>query len=368
MQPIEWAYESTPNTPLVVNTRFVVATTQASVFAPAQQTIRVRSGQGNVGDVDNAIHFLTGPASGSWSDGVTSDRLLAAQNGPAAFIVAPQTGWITPSGFADPLAKYVSTAASPSTSPTALFSTNFTVNPPFDPSRNAISYNIACAARSQFGSEPSPGVFQAGLYVNGHPDTVGVIQDSITFNSNRLLHSPLVEGQNTLAFYDVRAPFFPNAGIMYSLLYTIYPPISMSLDPSETTVLPGGMVSLTAALRNTSDTRKVFTLTGGTITPAGAFTAPQTAGDVIVTVTSLFDSSISASATIHVANAPCPADFNADGFVNPDDLSDFVTCFFLQIQLPGSCAGADFNSDGFVNPDDLADFITTFFLAVQFGC
>jgi hypothetical protein len=36
--------------------------------------------------------------------------------------------------------------------------------------------------------------------------------------------------------------------------------------------------------------------------------------------------------------------------------------------VPGSCPAADFNQDGFVNPDDLADFITTFFLAVQFGC
>jgi hypothetical protein len=58
---------------------------------------------------------------------------------------------------------------------------------------------------------------------------------------------------------------------------------------------------------------------------------------------------------------PCPADFNVDGFVNPDDLSDYVTCFFLDVQFPGTCAGSDFNGDGFRNPDDLSDFITTFF-------
>jgi hypothetical protein len=65
---------------------------------------------------------------------------------------------------------------------------------------------------------------------------------------------------------------------------------------------------------------------------------------------------------------PCPADFNGDGFVNPDDLSDFITCFFLQVQFPGTCPDAEFNEDGFVNPDDLSDFITAFFLAVQLGC
>jgi hypothetical protein len=57
----------------------------------------------------------------------------------------------------------------------------------------------------------------------------------------------------------------------------------------------------------------------------------------------------------------CPADFNSDGFVNPDDLADFITCFFLDVQFPGFCADADFNQDEFRNPDDLADFITTFF-------
>jgi hypothetical protein len=51
------------------------------------------------------------------------------------------------------------------------------------------------------------------------------------------------------------------------------------------------------------------------------------------------------------------ADFNADGVVNPDDLSDFITAFFSA--PPG--AGADFNGDGVVNPDDLSDFITAFF-------
>ena len=54
---------------------------------------------------------------------------------------------------------------------------------------------------------------------------------------------------------------------------------------------------------------------------------------------------------------PCRADFNADGTVNPDDLSDFITCYFTA----PSCASADFNSDSSVDPDDLSDFITLYF-------
>ena len=53
----------------------------------------------------------------------------------------------------------------------------------------------------------------------------------------------------------------------------------------------------------------------------------------------------------------CPADFNADGELNPDDLADYIGCYFAEL----ACSGADFNTDGEANPDDLADFIGAFF-------
>jgi hypothetical protein len=65
--------------------------------------------------------------------------------------------------------------------------------------------------------------------------------------------------------------------------------------------------------------------------------------------------------TLTPAAVPCLADFNGDSVVNPDDLAEFITCFFLDVQFPGFCADADFNGDGFRDPDDLAEFITTFF-------
>jgi len=53
----------------------------------------------------------------------------------------------------------------------------------------------------------------------------------------------------------------------------------------------------------------------------------------------------------------CLADFNCDGALDPDDLADYITCYF---STP-PCAPADFNADGLTDPDDLADFITDFF-------
>ena len=50
---------------------------------------------------------------------------------------------------------------------------------------------------------------------------------------------------------------------------------------------------------------------------------------------------------------PCPADFNHDGTLDPDDLADFIGCYF---DAP-PCAAPDFNSDGSSDPDDLSDYI-----------
>ncbi len=52
-----------------------------------------------------------------------------------------------------------------------------------------------------------------------------------------------------------------------------------------------------------------------------------------------------------------PADFNGDGIVDPDDLSDYIAAFFA---LPPD-GRADFNGDGVIDPDDLSDYISAFF-------
>jgi len=53
----------------------------------------------------------------------------------------------------------------------------------------------------------------------------------------------------------------------------------------------------------------------------------------------------------------CAADYNGDGNLDPDDLADYIACFF---EAP-PCAQADFDGSGNVDPDDLADYIAAFF-------
>ncbi|MBL8759634.1 MAG: lamin tail domain-containing protein [Phycisphaerae bacterium] len=54
----------------------------------------------------------------------------------------------------------------------------------------------------------------------------------------------------------------------------------------------------------------------------------------------------------------CRADYNGDGNIDPDDLADYIGCYF---EPGGGCSRADFNGDGNADPDDLADYIGLFF-------
>ncbi|MBL8758428.1 MAG: VCBS repeat-containing protein, partial [Phycisphaerae bacterium] len=66
---------------------------------------------------------------------------------------------------------------------------------------------------------------------------------------------------------------------------------------------------------------------------------------------------------VFVAGRPAPArprcavDVNGDGLIDPDDLSDYIGCYFSQ----PPCEKADFTGDGATNPDDLSDFIAAYF-------
>lgn len=53
----------------------------------------------------------------------------------------------------------------------------------------------------------------------------------------------------------------------------------------------------------------------------------------------------------------CRADFNGDGNLDPDDLADYIACYFTA----PPCPLADYSGDGSTDPDDLSDYIADFF-------
>jgi hypothetical protein len=56
----------------------------------------------------------------------------------------------------------------------------------------------------------------------------------------------------------------------------------------------------------------------------------------------------------------CLTDYNQDGAVNPDDLSDYIGDYLHGAPNPR----LDFNRDGNLDPDDISDYIVAYF----FGC
>ncbi|NUQ51159.1 MAG: immunoglobulin domain-containing protein [Phycisphaerales bacterium] len=96
------------------------------------------------------------------------------------------------------------------------------------------------------------------------------------------------------------------------------------------------------------------------ITPGPGFHDDWTSGSALIRcgAVNVCSAAQSDAATLAVAATCCPADFNADGFVNGDDYDAFAE-FFEEGYL-----GADINQDGFVNGDDYDAFAEHF----EAGC
>ncbi len=143
----------------------------------------------------------------------------------------------------------------------------------------------------------------------------------------------------------------------------------VELSPVSVTVLPGTPVRFRAraiGLQNTYRWRRDGVFLANARNVDGADTpelvlAPAIGGDAgtyDVVVANPLGQAQSEPATLALV---CETDFNSDGVVNPDDLSDFVVGYFGPHPPDPR---ADFNHDGIIDPDDLADYINAYF----FGC
>jgi hypothetical protein len=86
------------------------------------------------------------------------------------------------------------------------------------------------------------------------------------------------------------------------------PVITVSVNPSAATLTAGGSASFTATVANTTNQGVTWSVqegaAGGTVTSAGAYTAPATAGTYHVVATSLADTTKGGVATITVTAPP----------------------------------------------------------------
>ncbi len=99
------------------------------------------------------------------------------------------------------------------------------------------------------------------------------------------------------------------------------PAISVAISPASSELPLGGFEALSATVTGASTTGVTWTVSegaaGGTISPAGVFSASRTPGTYHVVATSVADSSKSATTTVNVhgtsvddliANCPTPAE------------------------------------------------------------
>jgi hypothetical protein len=80
--------------------------------------------------------------------------------------------------------------------------------------------------------------------------------------------------------------------------------ISIALSPQTTQVAAGATVQFNATVQNSSQTAVVWSASAGSISSSGLFTAPTSAGNVVVTATAAANSTVRMSANIAVQSAP----------------------------------------------------------------
>ncbi len=76
--------------------------------------------------------------------------------------------------------------------------------------------------------------------------------------------------------------------------------ISVVISPTTTTLAPGATRQFTATVTGTSNTAVTWSASGGTVNASGLYTAPATAGNYVVTATSVADSTQKANAAVTV--------------------------------------------------------------------
>ncbi len=149
----------------------------------------------------------------------------------------------------------------------------------------------------------------------------------------------------TPGLYTVTAASNESPTATASATVAVFDPaaLTVTVAPTTTILMTGASYTFAATVANAPDNTVTWSATGGTITPAGVYTAPATAGTYTITATSSW-AKVSGSATVTVKTL----DLNGDGTV---DLQDLL--YFSQFYGTRN-ATCDLNGDGVVDDKDLA--------------
>ena len=137
--------------------------------------------------------------------------------------------------------------------------------------------------------------------------TWSVVEGAVggTVSSTGLYTAPTVVVAST---FHVAATPQANPGKAAQATVTVNPGIGVQVTPATVTMTPGGTQTFTATVTGTATTTVTWTVqegsTGGTVTAAGAYTAPATSGTYHVVASSTADTTKKGFATVIVLGAP----------------------------------------------------------------
>ena len=121
----------------------------------------------------------------------------------------------------------------------------------------------------------------------------------------------------------------------------VAPGVSVSVTPSSATVPPGGTQQFTATVTGSTNTAVTWTIVegsaGGSVSPAGFYTAPATTGAYHIKATSQADTSKSVTATVTVSGGTCSLTCTASA--NPASGQSPLPVNFTATATPSNCSG-----------------------------
>lgn len=138
----------------------------------------------------------------------------------------------------------------------------------------------------------------------------GTLPSGLSLNSSTGVISGVPAASGTYAFIVEARDSHYGIGrrlVQFSVTPSAASQISIALSPQTVQVQSGATVQFTASVQNTPQTAVVWSASAGSISPTGRFTAPASAGTVVVTATASANSAVRTSANISVQSAPAPS-------------------------------------------------------------
>jgi hypothetical protein len=174
-------------------------------------------------------------------------------------------------------------------------------------STKSASSTITVSQPAQVSISVSP--YTANIQTGGQQQfTASVLGTSNTgvawkANGGTVTTSGLYTAPSTAGTYTVTATSVADSTKSASSTITVSQPaqVSISVSPGSASIQTGGQQQFTAAVLGTSNTGVAWKANGGTVTMAGLYTAPSTAGTYAVTATSAADPTKSAFAAVTVS-------------------------------------------------------------------